>query len=811
LRKSGPRVLALFALNLGFVFLFGYLAKSYVRDDGPNMLSLELSFRAGVFQQITNLWTTAGGAGAIATARWTVATVDSLFPIAYAALFSQLYVWFRRSAGHKEFRWLVWLPYAAAAFDYFENALLVLWLFPRVGQLTDWPVFLMSLAAVIKISLIAVSLAFSVTELVCGDRGRVLRTARYSMISLLIGTLPLIATEQGRDLLVTLSSASKPWYPASFAFWLSVWAFSVWYWSRLLLKAEGGENPSAMFSIWAQWFPRVAGALTLFGPGVAFFLALPRTEAHKPAMIALGVTCVLLGVLFLLFVILRHQWLVRTRRPQLSAFDLTKVPAGTRRVLAISMLVSLSIFAFMVLDPLDAGVLLGAVPILTIAAANTVFFGSIVVFLARAYGVPIEFVAFACAAVFSFWNDNHDVRLVPANAGQITRPPLTDVFSEWIKDLPPAGSGNKPVPVFMVAAEGGGLRASYWTAAVLNRLNRDHEGFARHLFAISSVSGSSYGAAVYAGMQADEIPPEARAGVVRKIFGGGFLAPTLASLVTGDFAQWFFPWPITFFDRSQAMESAFAAAYFDPGYSARISGPFLDLRPAGSQTVPVLFLNGTSVDTGRRIVASPVLWSPLDPTTSGPDLADLHMMLRSDVPVATAVHNTARFPYISAAGRLRAASGADRGHIVDGGYFENTGADTMRDVISVLRTMPASSGIRFIVLVLRNTPVRERLAPENEAAWRPIQQLGELFAPLRALLRTREARGENALRRLGLLVAGENVIEFAVCPDPSQAQRAEAPLGWELSMEMISLLDGQLQRCASDGSTLVGQILNGEK
>ncbi|MEO8678656.1 MAG: hypothetical protein ABI665_06405 [Vicinamibacterales bacterium] len=807
----GKRVVALFAVNLAFVFAFGYLAQAYVRDNGPDMLDLELSFRAGVFQQITGLWIKAGGAEAIARARWTVATVDLFFPIAYAALLSQLYVWLRESDGRVALRPLVWLPYAAAGFDYLENALLVFWLLPRAGQLTDLPVLLMSLAAVAKLSLLAVSLAFSVAELIGGDRGRVLRTARYSLISLLIGTLPLIATGQGRDLLVTLSSAAKPWYPASFAFWLSVWAFSVWYWSRVLLKAEGGANPSALFSTWAEWLPRVAGALTLFGPAAAFALALPRTVDHQPAMIGLGLTCVLLGVLFMIFVHLRRRWIVRTQRPELTAFDHAAVPGGTRLVLVASLLVSLSLFAWMVIDPLRSGRLLGAVPILTIAAANTVFFGSLVVFLTRAHGVPIEFVAFAGAAVFSFWNDNHDVRLASIDAGAPVRPPLTDVFQSWLGDLPAVGTQAKAVPVFMVAAEGGGLRAGYWTAAVLNRLDRDHEAFARHLFAISSVSGSSYGAAVYAGLQADQVDGPARAGIVRTIFTGGFLAPNLAALVTGDFAQWFLPVPVPFFDRSQAMERSFAAAYRDPTHSTRISGPFLDLRPAGSRTVPLLFLNGTSVDSGRRIVAAPVLWSPLDPTTSGPDLADLHTLIRADVSVAAAVHNTARFPYISAAGRLRAASGADRGHIVDGGYFENTGADTLRDVISVLQATNPSPAIRFVVLVLRNTPERERLQPENEAAWRPVQQLGEIIAPLRALLRTREARGENALRRLGLLVGGENVIEFAVCPDPSQAQRAEAPLGWELSVEMIGLLDGQLQRCASDASTQVGQILSGER
>jgi hypothetical protein len=146
---------------------------------------------------------------------------------------------------------------------------------------------------------------------------------------------------------------------------------------------------------------------------------------------------------------------------------------------------------------------------------------------------------------------------------------------------------------------------------------------------------------------------------------------------------------------------------------------------------------------------------------------------------------------------------------VDGGYFENSGADTARDVIGVLRATFPDPSVRIIVLVLRNTPDRERLPLENDAAWRGLQELGEVFAPLRAVLRTREARAEFALRRLGLAVGGENVIEFAVCPD--EKPRADPPLGWELSLEMMRLLDAQLARCTADASDLVGQILRGER
>ena len=809
LRTPGRRVVALFIANAVIVFGFGAMASSYVRRNGPDMLDLELSFMAGVFRQITTMWVEAGGPSAITRAVTSVLTLDLIFPIAYAALFSQFYVWLRVSAGQQPQRPLVRLPYVAAGFDYLENALL-LWLLPHASTAGDTAVFVMSAAAVLKLSLLAVSLALSLAELFAGDRGRVIRTARYSIVSLVIGSMPVLALEQGRDLLVTLSSSPQWWYRVTFAVTLGIWAFSVWYGARLLLRAEGGAQPGELFRRWSTWLPRIAGMLTLVLPGLAFFLALPRTEEHKPDMMALGLACLVMAAMFIAFVIKRREWLDLNRKPQVASFDPHGIPAGTRRVLFISLAASVALFLYFVSDPLGAGYRLGAVSILTIAAANTVFFGSAIVFLTRRYRVPFEFIFFACAAVFSLWNDNHDVRLMAGT--RIERTPLVDAFRSWYQPI----AGNQSprgvsgiTPVFVVAAEGGGIRAAYWTASVLSALDRDHDTFARHLFAVSTVSGSSFGAAAYAGLQLDEPARARRLDKARSIFSGGFLAADVAALVTGDFAQWFVPFPIKGFDRSWAIERSFAAGYLRETNHPRMDEGFLALRSGEPARVPLLFFNGTSVDTGRRIVTSPVLWAPLDPTTSGIDLADLHRLLKADLTVATAAHNTARFPYVSPAGRIRDASGADHGHVVDGGYFENSGADTARDVIGVLRAAFPDPAIRFVVLVLRNTPDRERLPPENEAAWRGLQELGEVFAPLRAVLRTREARAEFALRRLGLAVGGENVIEFAVCPNDTP--RADPPLGWELSLEMMRLLDAQLARCTADASVLVGQILRGER
>ena len=56
--------------------------------------------------------------------------------------------------------------------------------------------------------------------------------------------------------------------------------------------------------------------------------------------------------------------------------------------------------------------------------------------------------------------------------------------------------------MFLVTAKGGGIRAAYWTAALLTALQDANPEFADHVFAVSGVSGGSVGAGVFAGLLA---------------------------------------------------------------------------------------------------------------------------------------------------------------------------------------------------------------------------------------------------------------------------------------------------------------------
>ena len=91
--------------------------------------------------------------------------------------------------------------------------------------------------------------------------------------------------------------------------------------------------------------------------------------------------------------------------------------------------------------------------------------------------------------------DNHQFRhQVPAR--EIARPSVEESFRTWIAsraDLEAYRSAGKPYPLYIVAAEGGGLYAAYQTAKLLGRMQDLCRNFAQHVFVTSSVSGGSLG------------------------------------------------------------------------------------------------------------------------------------------------------------------------------------------------------------------------------------------------------------------------------------------------------------------------------
>jgi hypothetical protein len=249
----------------------------------------------------------------------------------------------------------------------------------------------------------------------------------------------------------------------------------------------------------------------------------------------------------------------------------------------------------------------------------------------------------------------------------------------------------------------------------------------------------------------------------------------------GDFLQRFIPWPaLPFLDRGRAFETGLEGAWrrINPGKPSPLEADFLEhWSPSGS--VPMLLLNTTRVQTGEPILAAPFL-TRRAPTNA----AELRTIYRdalkpgASIRLSTAMSLSARFPLVTPVGRLHPDKQAAYFDLADGGYFENSGAETIRVMIEELAWYknypqlfePAGSLAPLLsVISFQAVVLNEFGGPDFIKG----QTLNELVSPFEALYRARTQRGAMAINRLFSSV-DLGVIKISHDPFP-------LPLGWRLS------------------------------
>jgi hypothetical protein len=408
----------------------------------------------------------------------------------------------------------------------------------------------------------------------------------------------------------------------------------------------------------------------------------------------------------------------------------------------------------------------------------------------------IPFVALAVlwpiSLSISNLNDHHVIRTA---SGEAACPDAREAYQDWLRGLAPDGSGR--VPVFIVAAEGGGIRAAVMTAMVLDELRVRYPTFDDHLFAILGVSGGSVGAASFAAaLRTDQPPQHPKDATVnlnqwQAALHADLLAPTVKSLLTTDLATRYVPTSIadlSMLDRNRALEAAWErswkAATGEDGL-ARLS--FADVAPSADRRAPRLILLTTAVADGEPMAISHVCQIGLK------TLAELRPKL--DVPLTTAAVMSARFPGVSTAARL---PGEQPGTgYVDGGYFENSGITAaLRLIRAITRVAPA----------MPRPPRPVGTNPAPAAVMRPatitviriengdvdpqdvsVPKFSEVQGPVSALYGTRGARAYEAVQNLEESIsAAAQCGNTATCTPLHQVEfklfgPATIPLGWQLS------------------------------
>jgi hypothetical protein len=484
---------------------------------------------------------------------------------------------------------------------------------------------------------------------------------------------------------------------------------------------------------------------------------------------------------------------------------------------------------------------------------GTVLLSAHLTYLADKHRVPYLtlLLLFAVALSFLNLNDNHHIDTAgsgtppKSSSGREQPPALKEQFKAWFKARKEEDDAFKalgrPYPIYVVAAQGGGIYAALHAATVLGRVQDQCSAFSRHVFSISGVSGGSVGASIYAGAAAltadaakkpmadrggchplGAMPYKQRSAMsvvdaADYALSEDLLSPVVAALLFPDFLQRFLPFGLELMDRGRRLDASFRAAMeamilrYQPEFGStwKRSGNLLALRfrdqwsPLGS--LPALVINTTEVETGSRRIIAPFVFEgagraffPLWNEAGDPAGHRL-----ANVTVAAAASASARFPWISSPAWFQdfkrdgqgnvVWSGAKEVHIlegpsrlVDGGYFENSGVASAIEMIRAME-IAAKEGkfadrIRIKLIVLTS----------EEGGRDAFQRFQELWSPVQALLNTRSARAS-----ITIAEAERELNDFQGGTEPRvqkvhlRSLEYPPPLGWRLSVVTSLLIRAQ--------------------
>jgi hypothetical protein len=375
---------------------------------------------------------------------------------------------------------------------------------------------------------------------------------------------------------------------------------------------------------------------------------------------------------------------------------------------------------------------------------------------------------------FACWLDQRGVAL-PAAGNFAARRGNCPAGARSLAQPPAPGAAAAKYPVFIIAAEGGGIYAASAASTFLARLQDAAPHFAQHVFAISGVSGGAIGATVFQALdQATAVryastasaangpsapsacpqypnEPAVKADLkslsekVRAVMEDDHFSPVVGSI---------FPELVgSPTGRDAALTASFqdSVAAYDALAGQCLQAPFA-AHWSDAATAPALVLNSTWVETGFRVAFAPfhlhdineALYSFSDQLMPDEECPSVPGK-QSCVSLMAAATVSARFPLILppfSAVLQNANTDPKRWNFVDGGYSDNSGATTALDLYNALQTIAPDSVDLHIVLITSSDPQPNLLGSDiNGTVFR------DTLAPINALMTVREDLGNEAVAR----------------------------------------------------------------
>lgn len=660
---------------------------------------------------------------------------------------------------------------------------------------------------------------------------KILSVANISIFAVIISWLCLFNVAQVTDAIIALGDFGSLHHFVIFILAGLLWAFFIWYWARVFYfieykKRKDLKNYEEMI---VKYTPRVLGTIVLLIVGLAFLVQAPKCQISNglnPIRV-IGIIYVALAILFSIFVNIRRKIFMlkpldelhESLEPHKGIVKITNLPDTTIKILSIASIVTSILLILITIWPIHLTMLLGdGVTVLILCLCIWLPLLYWIRYFSLKLGFPLFLLLTIIILCFSSFNSNKNIRLISLPSD--TRMNIGDYTAAWLDkaskvkntDNSELLESNKDsdtrTPMVIVLSEGGGIRASYWSAQFLARVQKEYPDFRDYLYCISGVSGGSFGATVFDGIlnYYDHLPQEAQGtdfegknAMQRKItdiIGKDFLSPTIACLFTRELIQLLVPFPIESFDRAKVFEGTWEYVWENSlNNDQAFHASFLSLW--NKNTLPALFINTTQVENGFPVVLSNIKLNNSQEKNITRDklnfprdfYADILKEPYLDVPLSTASLLSARFPFVSPAGTLTGKNGTIS--LVDGGYFDNTGANTAYQVLFDIKKWYQSkhkdyvfhTKIKPIIVYLTNGIN----VPDKINSSRTL--MGQLSAPIETSFQIRDSNTKNNLLKLKDYVEfyGGEFITYSL--QKPGATETDIPLGWALSRKVQKEID----------------------
>ncbi len=659
----------------------------------------------------------------------------------------------------------------------------------------------------------------------------VLWPIRLVCFMLVIGSFALLTFEQLSEILQIMVAEEFWTARAVFLIAFSSWAYASWFSARYSLDAnclyesmlnQRGNSisllqktPSYRRVVFLMAFvPRLLGLIC----HLVIIVAFARIEPLGKEVALYSV----LTVIYLVFVFFRSESVtlkfsisnafrysyLQQRFDPCSIYTWDKLRPAERKFIRTSLWLSGVLFLCLVCTPrswqlafyeettLVASAyssmhFLNALIILLISLFVWLTLGMYLQQLAKRMRIRLFTSLLVLMMLFSFLNNNHQIRTIAPSTAQIAqRPSLPDYFAHWYRQKQQTWQKDSTMhsdtlPIFIIAAEGGGSRAAYWAGMALQKLYQQYPEAYTYTFAISSVSGGSLGAAMYLSFRRD-LHNQPDTVSLKRMVSKDYLTPVTSALLYPELVQKVLPFPIPIFDRARWLEDSWSQMYKSTLSKPTWDESFLSLWQPADASAPLLFLNSTKVETGQKILISAVQTD----TTYFKDAIDLLKISARDLPLKTAVSLSARFPLVTPGGRIRNyAADTLWGHAVDGGYFENTGLGTATELYLFLQQLASQQQLKIRPVII--SIVNDDYSTSDQVSRNRF--LYELQTPLSAFYNAwgRRSVGTHFIGRQ--LVGKSDFMTIQL-----NRRNARIPLNWYLSPRSVKNMQQQLDHYSFD-------------